>query len=357
MRFKYSLLLVGLGLIVGTAAGFRQLHGRSEGTGGNDAPEPGPTKVNQPGSLQQDWNQLAGDAPVWRRADITDPHQLFIFDLAADRLRCTNGEITREQFLGMTRPTAAARPEGAAPANQAVVAKQKVDGPRAPTPDTPAAASHDVAPADPAAAAEFRKLDVNRDGLLSYDEMDDVLRSERSRWDTNKDGFIDLEEYREYFKARTQPSRLEERKAEAKAKAEKTPEAPSAPAAALSATSAALGAVNQSMELPEEFRKLDTDHDGQIGLYEWKAAGLPVAQFLEKDLNGDGFLTPDELLPRVEVANNNPPGAQPAPAPAPVAAVQNEINWERAVNRRAARLQLERALSGGGGQIQIKIGR
>lgn len=49
-------------------------------------------------------------------------------------------------------------------------------------------------------------------------------------------------------------------------------------------------------ELPSWFIELDADKDAQIGLYEWRAAGKSVEEFLEKDLNGDGFLTADEVL-------------------------------------------------------------
>jgi hypothetical protein len=48
--------------------------------------------------------------------------------------------------------------------------------------------------------------------------------------------------------------------------------------------------------LPAWFREYDTDGDGQIALYEWKAAGQPVERFLAMDSDGDGFLTPDEVL-------------------------------------------------------------
>src|SRR5262249_31599254 len=48
--------------------------------------------------------------------------------------------------------------------------------------------------------------------------------------------------------------------------------------------------------LPRDFpyARLDTDLDGQIGLYEWKASGMRISEFLAMDLNGDGFLTVDE---------------------------------------------------------------
>lgn len=48
--------------------------------------------------------------------------------------------------------------------------------------------------------------------------------------------------------------------------------------------------------LPDWFVKLDTDKDGQIGLYEWLAAKKPTKEFLEMDLNGDGLLTAEEYL-------------------------------------------------------------
>src|SRR5205085_9539719 len=48
--------------------------------------------------------------------------------------------------------------------------------------------------------------------------------------------------------------------------------------------------------LPEWFTRLDEDGDGQVGLYEWKKSGRPIAEFLEMDRNHDGFLQAKELL-------------------------------------------------------------
>jgi Ca2+-binding EF-hand superfamily protein len=168
------------------------------------------------------------------------------------------------------------------------------------SPPSPADRPNDQAAADAEAKAEFREMDANGDGLLSPDEMDDALRAERTKWDTNHDGFIDLDEFRAYFKARSQRYRAEAQQA----------------SAARTATSAALSAINQSSDLPEGFRQYDTDHDGQIGLYEWKAAGQPIAKFLELDLNGDGFLTRDELVPPKPPADDDAPsegGGEPDP--------------------------------------------
>jgi hypothetical protein len=49
-------------------------------------------------------------------------------------------------------------------------------------------------------------------------------------------------------------------------------------------------------ELPSEFIARDKNGDGQIALYEWERK--KYAEFAKLDLNGDGFLTPAELLPK-----------------------------------------------------------
>ncbi|NOX53214.1 MAG: hypothetical protein GXP27_01995 [Planctomycetes bacterium] len=49
-----------------------------------------------------------------------------------------------------------------------------------------------------------------------------------------------------------------------------------------------------TIDLPESYRDRDKDHDGQIGLYEWDRKAY--AEFFRLDRNGDGFLTPRELL-------------------------------------------------------------
>jgi hypothetical protein len=48
--------------------------------------------------------------------------------------------------------------------------------------------------------------------------------------------------------------------------------------------------------LPAWFAQLDRDGDGQVGLYEWKQADRPIDEFEAMDLNGDGFLTAEEVL-------------------------------------------------------------
>jgi len=74
--------------------------------------------------------------------------------------------------------------------------------------------------------------------------------------------------------------------------------------------------VRVTVGLQPAYADVDANKDGQIGLYEWKKARRPLAQFTQLDANKDGFLTPRELeraasLPMIA----STPGAPPAGSP------------------------------------------
>jgi hypothetical protein len=291
MRFRCFLFLVGLALIFGP--GGRPASPRAQPGKACERAAP----AGRPTALEERWNELTGNATVWRRADDADPLHRLAFDLVAERVQSTNGEITREQFLAMSQPAGGPKP----------------DERRPPAPNRAAAVAPPPAPDEggpvPGAQAEFRRRDRNGDGRLDLDEMDEGLRAERDRWDANGDGFIDLAEFKNYLRAR----RVRERET-ARVGTGWPTRPPRAPPAA-----------DLHPKLPPWFREYDSDGDGQVSLYEWRAAGQPIAKFLALDDNGDGFLTPDEVLPPDEVAAEKKGKAEPQPDPGSLTAFQNQV--------------------------------
>ena len=65
--------------------------------------------------------------------------------------------------------------------------------------------------------------------------------------------------------------------------------------------------------LPDWFAKLDVDHDGQVGLYEWKRGGRLAAEFVLMDQNSDGFITCEEVLHYLSKRDAKYPDAQIPP--------------------------------------------
>lgn len=153
------------------------------------------------------------------------------------------------------------------------------------------------------ADADFQKHDDNRDGKLNQDEMPGALRREMAAYDTNNDGLIDQTEYRAYFIARMQ-------------RGMGGPGGPQGPAfnpvtilieEDLDRRPTVYRAGKLPKELPKWFGELDTDQDGQVGLYEWRKGGKDLDEFRDWDRDDDGFITPEEAL-RVQLAANGKSG-------------------------------------------------
>ena len=70
---------------------------------------------------------------------------------------------------------------------------------------------------------------------------------------------------------------------------------------------------NLPKDIPSWFTAMDTDRDGQVGLYEWKAQGRSQSEFQTLDLNGDGFITVEEAMRSIKKS----PGTAVASSGAP----------------------------------------
>lgn len=137
----------------------------------------------------------------------------------------------------------------------------------------------------------FRKLDRDSDGLLANDELPEGLNDQRKQWDRNGNGLIDPDEYAAYYGAQLKVV------SDAVARGEVPIRVPIAPGAGPEPARAPMPrpVAKPAMSLPDWFAQLDTDADGQVGLYEWKKAGRRVADFLAMDANGDGYLEASEV--------------------------------------------------------------
>jgi hypothetical protein len=147
---------------------------------------------------------------------------------------------------------------------------------------------------------KFNESDANRDGKLSPDEVSDrsPLKASFKESDTNGDGYIDLAEYKAYIAVRIGGEGADPSQGSYGSYAgngnygrdrdlrnDKKEELP-----------VAIRFGKLPAGLPSWWDTLDTDRDGQVGLYEWRVDGREVKEFQRMDLDGDGLLSPQEWL-------------------------------------------------------------
>jgi Ca2+-binding EF-hand superfamily protein len=224
-----------------------------------------------------------------------------MFDMFAKQMNVTNGQITRAQF------TQGAEQMRSMMGGGGMGGFGGGRGPGSGGPGGGMGAGMTPQQQDEFAVDRFRRADKNGDGFLDQSEMSDRLKPTFHQYDTNKDGMLDLNEYKGYMKSFfTQQSTAESAAAavnfstDGKMGISLTPGGSAAPEAATQQEEDARATVFRTGKLPKDipnwFEQIDTDKDGQIGLYEWVKAGRAVDDFRAMDRNDDNFVTIDELM-------------------------------------------------------------
>jgi hypothetical protein len=282
---RYLLLIVtgGVLILAGPRMGLTQFQGKGKGKGGGFDPS-------------RMFNFMSGGKDFIVINDMIanssrfDPNVKDNLESFAQRNGITNGQLTRDQFAAYMQERMANGMGGRGGPGGGRGGPSGPGGQRALTPE------QDF---EERAKARFDRYDRNKDGVLNADEMPDTLRAELSQWDKNHNGLIEYDEFKEYYKARIEfirdqrggssgdPSQWDNGWNGLPGQTPPVEEEKRPPTYRVG---------HMPKGLPTWFEQLDTDKDGQVGLYEWKAAGYSYSDFQKWDLNSDGFITAEEAL-------------------------------------------------------------
>ncbi len=164
---------------------------------------------------------------------------------------------------------------------------------------TPALALAQQAPtqgADQRGGAMFMRIDVNRDGRVTMEEVWAYVQDRFTAADADRNGGLTEEELRQGMQAMAEARRAAR---------------PGGPAAAPKPEHAARGAEHAGMM----FRMLDADRNGQVTLVEIRP--MAEARFRALDANGDGAVERSEMPQRhAHRHDHQRPGRNAPAAPA-----------------------------------------
>jgi Ca2+-binding EF-hand superfamily protein len=291
-RIHLCVLIVLLMAIIGPAV-FSQPNPGRGGKGGRGG------RGGMFGDPSAFWDQIAQGKDSVKVNEVQFPPQMQFF---AERIRqgwsdflqkkgITNGIMTKELYLEQSEERRRAWGGGGMGGKGKGWQKGGDKSASPPSPETPRDPKEEDAKIEEEGRRFFTMLDRNKDNVIDKEEarFSPTLR-DFDRYDLNKDGKISVDEYVEAYRdeqaQRGRGSRAQSGDVILPAAAppveEKRP--------------TVYRAGKLPKELPPWFAQLDKDNDGQVGLYEWKAAGKTTIEFLAMDANGDGFLTVEEVL-------------------------------------------------------------
>jgi Ca2+-binding EF-hand superfamily protein len=290
---RSRLLAAGCVVLLGAVAALQAQPPDGMRSRGGDGSR-GPDGMRSRGDPDAFFNRLSKGKDVINRSELQG-FEVMIFDRMAQSAGITSGKMTRDQFKTASETMRSQRGFGGSPPDGKSVITF-----------TPGGSSSSGQSTDQRSEERFRRYDKNGNGVLEYDEMSDSLKSALTTYDTNKNGVIELNEYKSYMN-----DRMQQRQQEAAAGSQSPGAGPGklpADGALPSQIESGSRVVEEDRrpvvfrvgklpkELPGWFEQMDTDKDGQVGLYEWVKAGRSPSEFKTMDRNDDGFLTADEVL-------------------------------------------------------------
>jgi len=262
---------------------------------GSSAPQKGPKGGGfDPGKIFDDWmSRGRGYAVISEMKKGREELELF-----AKENGITDGKITKDQYLKFWDQRDAIRAKlGKDPMGKK--GPKNNESKKSDTPVDPVKKAADdkenEAKNDAFAEKMFQKFDTNGDGFLNEEEIAKTVnfKSEWTKWDENKDKLISMSEWKAYFK----DSQLQRQKEREK----RTEDGKNGKKIVITEDDDEERIVvyrlgKMPANIPDWFKDLDLDKDGQVSLFEWHKGGKDIEEFQKMDRNDDGFLTAEEVV-------------------------------------------------------------
>jgi Ca2+-binding EF-hand superfamily protein len=260
----------------------------SSDQGGRRGGQDGRITMTMGGDPGQMFDRMSGGRPTLNRSDL-DPGRQAFFDILAKAGGVSGDTMTRQQFSA-----AFSRMNGGG--GGPMVFSMRGDG----------GGGRGGFGGDINSRAEnaFRRMDTDQDGLLQFEEMSDRLRENWKEYDLNKDGAISLDEFKAYMA--DMAAQRAENGGFGRGSLDGLPGVDGRPPAEEIRKPVVYRAGQLPKNIPDWFEELDTDRDGQVGLYEWVKGGRSVEEFQRYDRNDDGFITVEEVMADLRAQNRQP---------------------------------------------------
>ena len=242
------------------------------------------------GGTDQMFDGMSGGKNTLNRNEL-DPNRQRFFDMLAKAGNVSGDTMTRQQFTAAFDQMRSGGIGGGGPMTFDMRGGGRGRGPGGPSdPDQ--------------ISARFDRMDADHDGLIQYEEMSGRLRENWKQYDTNNDGAISLDEFKVYM-ADMAAQRAENGNF-SRGSSDGLPGIDGRPAVEEIRKPVVYRLGQMPKDIPAWFEQLDTDRDGQVGLYEWVKDGRSVEDFQRLDRNDDGFLTVEEVMADVRAQNRQP---------------------------------------------------